>query len=275
MNRLVRRGSTWLLMVTTLLLFVSACQQSDLLIIGHRGSPYEATENSREGFEIAYTQGADGVELDVQYTNDGRVIVMHDETVDRTTTCKGAVAALSLADLAGCRLTNGEPVRLLAELLPDMATWFSIVFVEIKVPENKVLSSAEKTAYTDDVVQVVRSSGLAQKIVIISYDRTVLERLATWQEQGIVAGWDASDDSSVALARKYNMPWSLMSVGDITRATCAVAVGLGQRVAVYQVNTPVQFIEAEAAQVSAMMSDSIRTLSAMLGRKKRKLPKEK
>ena len=55
----------------------------------------------------------------LQRTKDGRVIIIHDDTVDRTTTCKGSVTTLTQADLASCSLTNGEPIRLLSELLPS------------------------------------------------------------------------------------------------------------------------------------------------------------
>ncbi len=263
-------------MLALALLLLPACGPSeDVLVIGHRGSPYETVENSLEGFKLAYTQGADGVELDVQYSKDGRVIIMHDDTVDRITTCKGAVTKLTLADLAGCTLTNGEPVALLSDMLVDLATWFTIVFVEIKVPEDGSLSAAQKNAFTDEVVRVVESTKLASKIVIISYDKDVLERLAPYQDRGIVAGWDTSDDSSVTMARKWDMPWALMPVAQISDRTGAIAAGLSQNVAVYQVNSPRQFLDAESAEVAAMMSDSIRTICSMLGRLKKDPPKQK
>ncbi len=274
MNHAMRRVAVGLL-PTLLLLPMSACQVSDVLIIGHRGSPWEAIENSIESFQAAYMQGADGVEFDVQFTSDGRVIVMHDETLDRTTTCSGAVRGFTLADLAGCQLTNSEPVQLVADVLPSLATWFSIVFLEIKVPETKPLSDAEKMTYTDEVVREVRSSGLAHKIVIISYDKTVLEYLATLQDPEIKVGWDSFGDSSVGRARKWEMPWSLMPVAEVSASNGAIAKGLGQSLAVYQVNSPQQFIKAQDAQVTAIMVDSIPTLCALLGRDLRKQPKKK
>jgi len=261
--------------VAALLMLIPACQEVDILVIAHRGSPYVTTENSLEGFQLAYMDGADGVELDVQLTLDGRVIIMHDDTVDRITNCTGAVTGLTMEDLTECTLDNGEPVRELADLLPDLVTWFSTVFVEIKVPEGNVFSTAEKQAYADEVVRVVQGSGQLDKIVIISYDTTVLERLAAWLDRGILSGWDTSDDSSVNMARRWGMPWALMPVGALSNSTGTIAVGLDQEVAVYQVNSPRQFIDAESAQVRAIMSDSVRTICSMLGRLKKEKPERK
>ena len=55
----------------------------------HRGASAYAPENTLEAFQLAVTQQADGVELDVQMTKDEKLVVIHDETIDRTTDGKG------------------------------------------------------------------------------------------------------------------------------------------------------------------------------------------
>ena len=54
----------------------------------HRGASAYAPENTLEAFELAVSQGADGVELDIQMTKDGSLAVIHDETIDRV--CDGS-----------------------------------------------------------------------------------------------------------------------------------------------------------------------------------------
>ncbi len=68
-------------------------------IWGHRGAYHFAPENTIKSFELAAKMGADGVELDVQLTRDGEVVVIHDETVDRTSDGSGRVKDHSLAEL--------------------------------------------------------------------------------------------------------------------------------------------------------------------------------
>ncbi|QQZ10907.1 glycerophosphodiester phosphodiesterase [Heyndrickxia vini] len=69
------------------------------LIFAHRGSAGTHPENTMESFIAAERSGADGIELDVHLSKDGEIVVIHDETVDRTTNGKGFVHQLSIAEL--------------------------------------------------------------------------------------------------------------------------------------------------------------------------------
>jgi glycerophosphoryl diester phosphodiesterase len=65
------------------------------LVLGHRGLPARYPENTLRSFRKALEAGADGIECDLQKTADGRYVVVHDETVDRTSNGHGPVGALS------------------------------------------------------------------------------------------------------------------------------------------------------------------------------------
>ena len=68
-------------------------------IMAHRGSRINRPENTLTAFEEAVRVGADGIELDVHLSKDGQVVVIHDETLDRTTDGAGFVHEWTLADL--------------------------------------------------------------------------------------------------------------------------------------------------------------------------------
>ena len=68
-------------------------------IFGHRGASGYAPENTIAAFRLAAETGADGVELDVQMTRDGKLVVAHDETVDRVSNGTGRIADLTLKEL--------------------------------------------------------------------------------------------------------------------------------------------------------------------------------
>ena len=70
-------------------------------ILGHRGSPREAPENTLVSLRRALELGLDGVEYDVHGTRDGEPVLIHDETLDRTTDGRGPVAELGMPELAG------------------------------------------------------------------------------------------------------------------------------------------------------------------------------
>lgn len=79
------------------------------LFFAHRGGSALAPENTLTAYENGLSFGADALELDVHYTRDGEIVVFHDETLDRTTSGSGSIAALTLDELrrldAGYRFT--------------------------------------------------------------------------------------------------------------------------------------------------------------------------
>ena len=81
-----------------------------VMVAAHRGDHRVVPENSLQGIKGAIEMGADIVEIDLQKTKDGKLILMHDETLDRTTTGKGKVEDYLWEDIKKLRLknTNGE-----------------------------------------------------------------------------------------------------------------------------------------------------------------------
>lgn len=78
-----------------------------LIIVAHRGCWRTAPENSLAGLDACVRLGVDAVELDVRHTRDGVAVIVHDETVDRTTDGHGRVADLTWKELSGLRLRAG------------------------------------------------------------------------------------------------------------------------------------------------------------------------
>lgn len=84
---------------------------SSVLVVAHRGDWRNAPENSLKAIDYAIDMGVDIIELDVQRTADGKFILMHDKTLDRTTTGKGAVAKVSLDSIRTLKLRNGCAIK--------------------------------------------------------------------------------------------------------------------------------------------------------------------
>lgn len=240
-----------------------ACKDEPLnaLVIGHRGAPNEELENSIASFARARDLGADGVELDVQLTADRQLVVMHDPTLDRTTSCTGSVHERTLDELSMCSLRNGEPIRTLSEVLSTIGPWFSIVFVEIKVDEPTF-----KVERADEAARIVGSLDPA-KVVIISYDDDVLARLAAQRVHGIHVGWDDTSNLAITSAARLGLDWVLLRIDAVEGREGILARGLGKRTCVYGIGTPEQFLTATRAGIDVLMTDSIRTVSSLLGRR--------
>lgn len=109
-------------------------------IIAHRGNSSIAPQNTIAAFEAAWRAGADYVELDIQVTSDGDAAVIHNATLDETTTGTGAVAERTAAEIAALdagswfsQVYAGEPVPLLSHVVEFLRTHTEIGLVlEIK-----------------------------------------------------------------------------------------------------------------------------------------------
>jgi len=147
-------------------------------VIAHRGNSSERPENTLAAFESALDLGVPAIELDVQLTRDGRLVVLHDATLDRTTSGAGPVADRTLAEIrmlsAGYRELFGrdfaaERVPTLAEVL-DLTRGRARVLVEIK---------GSAAGRGDDrlersLVEVVRDVAIAGDVALICFDAAAL-----------------------------------------------------------------------------------------------------
>lgn len=86
------------------------------LIIGHRGASADMPENTLAAFALAAEQGADGVELDVRLSADGHVMVIHDDTVERTTSGRGRVRDLAAAELQALEAPEDQSIPTLDDV---------------------------------------------------------------------------------------------------------------------------------------------------------------
>ena len=84
---------------------------TSVIVVAHRADWRFAPENSLAAIENSIRQGADVVELDVQKTKDGQLILMHDKTLDRTTTGKGKIAEWTLDSIRTLYLKNGAALK--------------------------------------------------------------------------------------------------------------------------------------------------------------------
>lgn len=149
------------------------------LLIAHRGGSLEVPENTMAAFRHALDVGVRFVELDVQMTRDGELVVIHDDTVDRTTDGSGAVGEFSFAELrrldAGAWFAGehtGERIPTLREVLELCAGAGSGVVIEVKHPD--IYPGMEEKVVA--LVEEMWGMG-AENIWCISFDHDSIRRL--------------------------------------------------------------------------------------------------
>ena len=119
----------------------------DFLCIGHRGAGGLEPENTLRSIRKALALGVDGVEIDV-YAVEGQLVVIHDETLERTTNGAGHVEAQSFEYLRSLDAGMGEKVPTLREVL-DIVDRRAFVNIELKGRETAALTSGLIREYMD------------------------------------------------------------------------------------------------------------------------------
>lgn len=139
-------------------------------VIAHRGGPAYAPENTLAAFRHALTLGVDWLEMDVQMTREGELIVIHDETVDRTTNKQGWVKELTLAQIRALDAGKGEQVPTFAEVITLAKEAGVKLLPEVKSPHLYPGIEAK-------VVQAVVEADYVAQTVIQSFDPQALSRI--------------------------------------------------------------------------------------------------
>jgi glycerophosphoryl diester phosphodiesterase len=133
-------------------------------VIAHRGASAQAPENTLPAFALAVEQGADALELDVRVTRDGAAVVIHDESLDRTTDLTGPVRARTLAELRAADAAHryspdrgrSFPFRRQDIRVPTLAEvlWsFPAIPIMIEVKEPEVQGAVERALLEADAAE--------------------------------------------------------------------------------------------------------------------------
>jgi glycerophosphoryl diester phosphodiesterase len=163
-----------------------------MLKIGHRGAKGYVAENTLASFEKAIELGVDGIELDVHLSSDGKVIVIHDETIDRTTSGKGFVNNFTSLELEKLNIPTLENVL-------DLINQKCFVNIEIK--------DAKATKYVLEIFQnyISEKHWNSNLFQISSFDWEVL-LFCHSEERSILLGVLTEDsvENAIAFAKKIN-----------------------------------------------------------------------
>jgi glycerophosphoryl diester phosphodiesterase len=169
------------------------------MVIAHRGASSYAPENTFAAFDLALRMGARHIELDVEATNDGQIVVIHDDTVDRTTNGTGPVTSHSLAALQAL----------------DAGSWFGAQFAGERIPVfDEVLRrykgrvhihteiKGRSTYLSQRTADLVRQHGLIDQVTITSFQKARLEEIRLYAPE-LPTGWllPEVNDTVIAQAR--------------------------------------------------------------------------
>jgi len=211
------------------------------LLAAHRGGSLLWPENSLLAFRNAAALGADYLEFDVHLSSDGEAVVIHDPTLDRTTTGSGAVSARAVAELKALRLKDrtgavtAETVPTLDEVVAVGAGAGRRLLLEIKVDQGK----ARYPGIEERVLAVLDRHGMAAATVVMAFEAETWRRVralrpdiragALYSARALAAGAGvprAIEDARAAGVAFVGLPYALVTADAVGAArTAGVLLG--------------------------------------------------
>jgi glycerophosphoryl diester phosphodiesterase len=230
-----------------------------VMVVAHRGFSGSAPENTMIAFKKGMEAGSDMIELDVRFSKEGEVVVIHDETLERTTTGNGKVIEKTISELknldAGAKFHSsfsGEKIPTLREVL-QLAYRRVPVNIELKIGNYERWTILD---LADRALREVEMAGMVDQVVFSSFDPIALERVL-------------KKNQAVPVAYLYNKPWnSPREVTEgrpfstltcrktvLTRENISRAHQEGIRIGVYTLNTEEEMEKFIDLKVDAIITD--------------------
>ncbi len=239
--------------------------------VAHRGGSLLAPENTLAAFRNALTLPVDAIELDVQMSRDGQLIVFHDNTMERLTNGTGNVLDLDFAHLrslnAAAHFAGGwsEP-----EQIPTLREVFALVKdrvrVYIEIKRSQLNGSYGRYPHiAEAVVNEVQASTMQKQVVVISFDWSALAEVKSLEpaiETGMIVSrgvWNPDTEHAVDMlmeqAHSLTCGWINLDLRLFTPEILAAVHHHGLKEGIWTVNTEQELRHLAAAGVDSLTTD--------------------
>lgn len=244
------------------------------LVIAHRGLSREYPENTLPGFEAAVASGADMIELDITLTADGQFMVIHDDTLHRTTETEGFVSHQSsrqLRQLDAGKWFGAEGGKIFIPTLDEVLDQIGgriQLNIEVK-PFFPLIQAGRMQAALSRLLTIVDERGLRDTVLLSSVNFYLLEYLRELDaglRLGLIFRRPLTDFDPVYVCRAFNI-WSLHPfVEQVDTDLIQGMHNIGVKVFPYTVNSRTHMRELLAQGVDGMFTDTPSVLMEELGR---------
>ncbi len=195
------------------------------LRIAHRGASGSAPEHTRPAFEKALALGADMIELDVQLSRDGELVVLHDEELQRTTTGQGLVRDQRLADLKTLDAGSWFAPRFAREPVLTLNEVITLVAGRARLNVEVKAAAADFAAVAEHLIAIVRRRGIMETTLLSCFEGAALVALrdraagahlgVLWQQPDFGDAWRLARELAAESIHPY---WLLVSAELVAQA---------------------------------------------------------
>ncbi|WP_432883544.1 glycerophosphodiester phosphodiesterase [Kribbella sp. CA-245084] len=217
-----------------------------MIITGHRGAVGTEPENTLRSFRRAVADGCDEIELDLRVSADGELLIIHDATVDRTTSGSGEVASLTLAELQALDAGLGEQIPTWSE---------TVAAVDIRIQ-----AEIKAEAAVPLLAQSLKSNpSLAARTLVTSFHPEILLAIREAYPDattGHIFGRTPDIPEVITRTRAAGATWSLCGITGLTPAGVAALHAAGLSVTAWPVPNPKTLTQAVALGVDGITTDN-------------------
>jgi len=135
-------------------------------VLGHRGAPAYEPENTLASFKKAIELGVDQIELDLRFSKDSKLVVIHNEKLDRTTNGKGFVREFTLTELKKLDAGKGEKIPTLQEVIDLIRD--KGIFLQIELKESNMQRH---------LLDLIQKNNLEERVMVISFLHEELRKI--------------------------------------------------------------------------------------------------
>jgi len=240
-----------------------------LEVHAHRGGAGLAPENTLAAFRKALELGVDALEMDLHVTRDGVVVVIHDETLDRTTDGRGDVGDLSLEGVkrsdAGGKFApafRGERVPSLREVIDLVKTSGNgrvRLDLELKYHQDR---PGRPEDFEERVLEILRETGFAERVNVISFHHPSLTKVKALEPKirtGLLAGGRMAPQDPLALVRQFRADYYSPNFRHVTAEAVAALHQAGIPIVPWTINEEAEMRRLMALGIGGLAGDGIAT----------------
>lgn len=231
-----------------------------ILNIAHRGASAEYPENTLAAFSAAIAAGADMCELDVQRTIDGVAVVIHDDTLDRTTTGRGSVSEFTLQQVQSLRAPAKFHKRFASERVPTLEEVFALtdgrcgLNIEIKCAKVE-----------GEVCSLIGKYNASQTAIVSSFEWDTLKNVQLIDPRVRVALLAEERPEALLKTAVRMNAYAINPRHDLTTpALCAAAHRAGLKIFVWTVDVLKRMRDLIAGGVDGIMTNHPARLASLL-----------
>ncbi|MBS4027847.1 MAG: hypothetical protein KGZ58_04330 [Ignavibacteriales bacterium] len=242
------------------------------LVVAHRGCSSSFPENTLPAFRRAIEVGADMIEMDIQCSSDGKVLVFHDHRVNRVTDGRGKVSTFTLKELQGLDAGSWFDKRFAGEQIPLLRDVFKMTQgqIQLNIEVKSYGNDAKYNFIVEKSIKLAKEFGMENDILFTSFDHNLLREFFEYDpniHRGVL--YDARRHAKKSPTLLCKLAFSETFVCDIKvlkKSLLNDARKSNLLVAVYSVESEDDFERAMKADVDFIISDRPEQVLRWLGR---------